>query len=154
MNEEARFRAAVPKSWRAVFKVAEFIHRAGGRSIYIPPLVVREEFDQREGCGDYEDIRVGVNGKEIRVEVKWRTLAFTGFHDYPYPTVLIDRMEKIGADHADYYFIANRDLTHACRISGETRKHWIGPVKRKDRDKGYEFDGIECPLDHVHFVKL
>jgi hypothetical protein len=154
-NEEARFRSAVSNSWRAVWAVAQHIHRHGERSIQVQPYRLRPSFDQRADYGDAADLLVCKGGDSwLPIEVKWRGLDFSGVEDFPFPTIFIDRAVKSQSTQPVCYFMVNRGITHAARIDWRTHDHWIGPNTYHDAKKGYEVTVYECPLNLVHFLKL
>lgn len=155
--EEQRFRAAVQKSWKAAFRVAEVIHSKGDYSVFIEPLRIRKSQTERNGFGDTADVKIckfHSNDPKL-IEVKWKDLDFTCAEDYPYDTVFLDRGCKADAVAPYCYFVCNKALTVAAVAYWKaTREHWIGPNKYFDSRKGYEFSTYECPKHLVKFESL
>jgi hypothetical protein len=69
-------------------RVAERL-RAEGLSVAITPMEMRVDINDRHRFIDEHDLTVGVT-RPCRVDVKSRTLHFTGVEDYPYPTAFVD----------------------------------------------------------------
>lgn len=91
----------------------------------------------------------------MRVEAKGRTLNFTESSDFPYPTIYIERINRLQKlDPASAYFVVNQALTHAAIIDGGTRSQWVGPTTFFDRTRGHEANCYEVPLALVRFVRL
>ena len=156
-QEEQRFRVAVALSWAAVWAVARHIHALGGRELRIAPYVIRPAFAEREGFGDAGDILVRRIGRDAwaRVEVKGRTLEFTGPDDFPFQTIFVERLNRLEKhDPAAAYFVCNRALTNAAVIYGSTRAHWIGPVPFFDSARGHQANAYECPAELAKFIAL
>lgn len=150
-SEEQRFRSAVPKSWKAVWRVAEH-YQLRGYSVTLPGYQMRDRFEEREGFGDDADLLVG---DRWRFEIKWREVDFTCADDFPYPSVLVDRVEKADKvkDTVSAYISVNKAMTHVAIIDPATREKW-GARKRFDHVKRYPLDVYECPKHLVRFEKL
>ena len=155
MSEEDRFRSAIPKSWKAVWAVAQYIHMKGNRIVEIGPLRIRDNPDNKRGYGDDADLIVmGPNLNRTNIEVKWRDLEFTSQYDYPYPTIFIDRASKSDTSSPHYYFTVNKSMSHVAIIGRESKDRWIGPRQYDDRVKGYPVTVYECPKDLARFEAL
>jgi hypothetical protein len=63
--------------------------RAAGLHVDVTPMEVRADIDDRVRFVDEHDLTVGTR-QPCRIDVKSRTLRFTGPADYPYQTAFVD----------------------------------------------------------------
>jgi hypothetical protein len=160
-SEEWRFRAAIVKSWRAVFAVAKHLHSTGGFTIRIGPLRIRPDDGKVIDYGDDHDLAVQTTGsiKLWPVEVKWREFDFTCCADFPYPTIFIDRKTKADKAEPFAYFVVNKAMTHAAIVKTSTKASWIAKqvsdtTKIGHRPDAYTYTIYECPKELAEFVVL
>ena len=131
MDEETRFRTELTQSHLATLAVAELLGRHG-LLVHVPAIRIRPSIEQRQYYGDHGDLEVLSADGRKRGEVKWRKLDFQDCKSFPYETVTMDRANK---PTADYYFIVNRNLSHAAVVvTADTFEHWTKELS-KDRDK-------------------
>lgn len=134
----------------SVLLIARWLREKHGKTVVIPPLLVRPSVEQRGDYADGADLAV-----LMRVQVKRRpTLHFTCRADYPYQDGIIvdvaylwDRM----LDKPLFYAILNKDSTHAAIVKQDTSKHW---TKRTLPSRGRDREHYICPLEHVSFCEL
>jgi hypothetical protein len=98
VSEELRFRNEVAASWDRVFAVARFFNEQG-YEVGIPGQRMRPTFEQRNSYGDDSDLWYCSPSAQVGVEVKGRNLAFTSLDTYQYPTVFVDRIQKVDASN-------------------------------------------------------
>jgi len=157
-NKENRFVEEVGiKQWPAIFAVAMHIHAKGYRAVLINPKRVSEDFTEHDASGDDVDLLVQNVGhsKWWTVEVKHRQVDFTDASDFPFKegTVMLDRVKKAERARPDAYYIVNKKITHAARVSWDSKPHWIVKTRQDDK-KGYDVTAYECPLEYVRWVVL
>jgi hypothetical protein len=111
---------------------------------------------------DYADngdlfVRGPLHSVSQRIEVKRRSINFTGEHDWPYGDKFIvcskqsfDRAER----KPEAYYILNRDMTHVAIVRVDSFPSWT-VEKRKDsrRNSGLE-EFYFCPIDLVKWKRL
>jgi hypothetical protein len=150
MDEETRFRQAVPGSMRAVYAVADHL-RAKGYEVQVREVSVRPSRSERKGYGDDEDLlfRAAWETDWRRVEVKGRT---RDFPPWPHPTITVDRV-KPDTPFADYYVSVNDALDYMAVIDGKTSPYWSRKTIM-DYGKGYDMEIWDCPIELVHFIPL
>ena len=143
MREESRFRRGLDRSWEAVQALAWHYRRLGYR-VDIPDPRVRPSRDERVGYGDDYDMVVA---RRWCFEVKWRGIDFTCAADFPYPTVMVDRAEKVARRIVQLsgYLMVSQKLTHGVLIRTDTQPRWI-ERETFDRTKGYGLRVLECPV--------
>jgi hypothetical protein len=115
---------------------------------------MRDSFEERDGFGDDADLYfIRRAGGKVGVEVKGRRFDFTGAHDYPYPTIYVDRVNKVLKSSVTYYVTVNKSLTHLAFVPKASISLW---VERKifDAVKGYPNHVYEAPVDLARFVAL
>lgn len=86
------------------------------KNVTIPETRIRPTVNAMREYSDDGDIFVG----DLKVEVKERKLRFTGPHDFPYPTMIVDVLHK---DPADVYIFTSPDM-HAMVLGGEGYESW------------------------------
>lgn len=86
-DDEAKFVRELGVGHRWAQVVAKHLQQRR-LSVEVTPMELREHVDERHLFADEIDLTVG-NARR-RVDVKSRDLAFTGPHDYPYPTAFVD----------------------------------------------------------------
>lgn len=120
MRDDAGFLADLDRSKASAILVAERMTEAGYRACW-KPIRVRPDQSQRDQYADDGDIHL-----TLRVEVKHRKLAFTGPHDFKFPTIIIDSKRLIDKRLRSLwgYFICNDALTHAAVIRVHTAPLW------------------------------
>lgn len=150
-SEEARFRAAIPKSMKAVHAFAQYLQRKG-LEVIVHEAEVRPSFEQRQMYGDAWDVKARRGTLNwLRFEVKGREIPFTGRHDFPYPSIMAERVSK--PTRMDWYVTVSQDLQYAGIVEGARRDEWT-TATIFDRTKGYHNEVYLVPLRLVHFVRL
>jgi len=147
MSTEA-FRQRRNHSILAVEAVARWCERRGA-DVYLPdePAIV-------EGGRDHDNGDLYVNGS--RVEVKWRTLHFTGLDDFPFRHCYLCAVHQW--EQADpppsRFVIVDRDLTGMLVFKvTHTRPLWQ-EVTVYNALEGRENRMIQCPVAAAEYVVL
>lgn len=148
MLSDADFIAALSESQQYVEQVAGWLRR-NGYEVDVPALRIRPDRAQRFEYSDDGDLFV----KE-RVEVKHRPdLKFTGLHDFPFPTVVVDAAHRIEKARPlpMAWVILNATGSAAIIVHRTSRKHWqrVELYNRKDAERKPYYT---CPLQHCQFV--
>ena len=122
-----------------------------GHPVTIQPTFVRPNFEDRKMFSDGGDMLVS-----YIVEAKQRPkLSFTNKDDFPYDTIIVEKKHIYDSRIAKpiYYYIWNKDLTYAIKISvHNTRQDWI-VTNRLNSLENRRMDFYECPIDLVEFVE-
>lgn len=152
-EDDARFEQEYPLSNRAVNAVAVHLRLSGNDVVIIAAadFVPRQYY--RDNGGDLLVRRCGSRGDFHVVEVKGRTFAFTGQDDFPFPSIIIDRVKQQDAIVA-LYVTVNSALTVGAFVSGKTRALW--QVRNiPDHRRGYGPNPqLLCPTGLAKFVRL
>jgi hypothetical protein len=152
VEDDARFEREYKESNNAVAAVAEHLEESGNqvRIIAEPDFVPRDKYLDR--CGDILSRRSGSTTEFKPVEVKGRLLTFTCREDFPYPTIIVDRVKESGL--AALYVSVNKAMTVAAFVRASTKEHWL---KRDiaDTRRGYPpIPMFLCPIQYAEFVSL
>lgn len=145
-----RFKEAVPQSWRAVFRLAEFL-QSRGMTVQIPAMALCASFEDRNGgYGDAFDLSVLTH-----YEVKQHDFGFTCAADYPYRNIIVDRKAKIDGlkVRVSAYWQLNKSMTHALVIRQSSRDKWF-PETLRDSVKGFSYNAYMCPKECAEFYSL
>jgi len=148
-REERRFRAALARSNIPIYVVADH-YRSLGHRVELPPVQLRPHFEKRAGYGDEYELLID---RRWKIELKERSLAFTGANDFPYETIFVDRVEKADSVIVHGYISVSESLTHLALVkTSETRKFWE-IVNTFDVTKGYSLRVYTCPIALVCFTR-
>jgi hypothetical protein len=90
-EDDVKFFQQLRTGHRYAERVAERL-RARGLSAEVTPMEIRADIHARHLFADETDLRVG-NARR-RVDVKSRSLVFTGPHDYPCSTAFVDTVSS------------------------------------------------------------
>lgn len=145
-----RFVEALERSQYTVHRVASFLAHAGAE-IAIKPLVVRPDASVRRHYADSGDLEI-----TMRVEVKERQLDFTGKHDYPHETIIVDecyKIDRLPIVSVWAWVIVNRHNSHAAFITSASRRHWV-KLTRYDKVQERTCDWYCCPTKRAVFKEL
>lgn len=136
-------RASQAYVWKAAKILSEL-----GMHVAVPPLVIRPDESEMADYADAGDLNI-----IQRAEVKHRMIQFTGRHDYPFQTVIVDVCHAWDkANPKPYlYLIFNRDASSYLVIHGNTSRHWRR-VQRNDKGKNRVREFYECPIEYCHFA--
>lgn len=146
MKTDDQFKNDLIRSDQIVEHTASFL-RSKGKTVVIPPLLIRPNVDDRHNYRDGGDLFV-----MQLIEVKHRPdLNFKTREDFPYQTVIVD--DKGAFDSKPQkpyaYIIWNSDETHCFYIGvTSTRKEWTA-VTKYDKKAKHERDFYECPIELV-----
>ena len=157
LDEEATFRGNLTHSREAALVVADYFRRLG-YEVDVPRTKIRPTFEERAAYGD-EGVDVWICRPDSmirsKVEVKGRSLDFSGADDYPFATVNVDRVVKVATyGLAVLYVSTNSALTHGCFILGRTSPHWL-IEEGTDPRRGYSpYPIYRCPIGLCHFRDL
>lgn len=153
MDHES-FLAALKKSHKAVFRVAEWVHRGSAnvrsRTVIIPA--------HTETGSDACDLMVWdeEQSKVMKLEIKHKLdTKFTSADDYPFKTIIISNSKTIERNWGkiEAYIIVNDKLTHAAIIPFNTHDKWKKfQIHAKNTDKVEEF--YLCAKECATFVKI
>ena len=131
------FVIALNKSRRAVFRVAEWLHRHG-KEIVVPATVVMPKGADPKDWVDACDLYAG--GEKI--EVKHKDVDFTCLADFPFDTVIVSSARTIDRNWGlvKAYIIVNKAMTHAMIITTDKKDSWWkGTLKPKNKTIEEEF---------------
>jgi hypothetical protein len=105
----------------------------------------RDTIDDRHRFSDEFDLRVGVR-RPCRVDVKSRRLEFTGPHDYPWSTALVDTVSGWNAKAIKpaAIVLVSQQTRALAVIRGSTEPDWI--VRRR-------FDNVRRIEDDFYEVQ-
>lgn len=151
MIDDQEFLAQWNRSHGAVFDVAMWLRAEFGMNVRVTVPELRPDASVRHAYADSGDIEC-----IKRIEVKHRTITFTGRADYPFPTVFV--AEKYTLDRMDLrtveaFVILSADKAHAAIVSARTRKFWVAESRADGRD-GKQRTFIACPVEHVVFMPI
>ena len=147
-DEEVRFQAAIPLSYRAVLRVADFFKEEGYDVVVkaSADFVDRTVFQNRGA-----DLELRKNGLTLKVEVKHRLgYDFTPQRPFPFPTILLNNKKAIDREVMDLYVSVSGDMMALLiLVTTETRQHWrVCEISdRKYSDQGYLLVCYECPRE-------
>lgn len=124
--------------------------RTRGVQVWLPPERTRPDSSVRAQFSDGGDLML-----QGRIEHKVRDLMFTGRHDYPYETVIVDECriedDKAG-DPVLAYVIVNRDETCAAVVYGWTKPKWAR-MSRWDAHRNRQREFYVVSKELVRFCK-
>jgi len=151
--EELRFRQRLERSHQASVAVAAYLQSQGWLT-EIPPIRIRPSFDQRQFFRDKGDVFIWHEGdpQKLKVEVKWRNLAFTCAEDFPFHSINIDRVSK--PNLASLYVSTNRDLTHALIVHLASRANWRVEMGTDPTRQYTPYEIYRCSKNDAEFVAL
>ena len=137
-------------SKEAVLVTAQHISNKG-HPVTIQPTFVRPKFEDRKMFSDGGDMLVS-----YIVEAKHRPkLYFTNKDDFPYDTIIVEKKHIYDSRIVKpiYYYIWNKDLTYAIKVSVmRTNKEWIITNRLNSLENRY-MDFYECPIELVEFIE-
>lgn len=148
MSDHDRFISHLSVSYDAVWAAARWLSNLG-YSVNISPSVVKDVGDDFIRGIDNGDLYISQ-----RVEVKHRSLDFTGAHDWPFGDKIIvcaKHSFDLACPKPYLYLMLNRDKTHIAIIKSETSNFW---TVEKVKDKRYENVKQECYFCHLKYVKF
>lgn len=151
-EDDARFEREYGSSNVAVDAVARHLIACGNevRILAAPEFVPRDRY--RDRCGDLLARRLAGWGSFKPVEVKWRTFSFTCCDDFPFPTIIIDRVKGTGL--ASLYVSVDVTLTFGAFVPANTQVHWL-IESVPDFKRGYGPNPQRlCPVQFARFVRL
>jgi hypothetical protein len=139
-------------SQKAVWIAAQLLVDCG-ETIMMRPLSIRPDIKDMSKYADQGDIFILREGGWRAVEVKHRTLEFTGKDDYPFPTVIVNNRHIW--DRADpkpfAHIIFNKDLSVLCLVMSETSDQWK-LVEKMDYAKNRMRTFYVCPKELCGFA--
>jgi len=163
-QDDAKFKSFLQDGRNMVAYVTfELISRGVG--VAVPPSRVRPDgcsFEQMEEFSDDGDLKVYYEERDAwpRVEVKGRSVEFTGLHDFPFDTVLVDTVRNINKKGPPAAYITVSQVTGAMIvISQRSRDAWREKErvdkKRNISDRFYEVPVKDCRTfdEFVRFLK-
>ena len=151
-DEEQRFQGAIPLSYRAVLRVAEFFKEEGYNVVVkaSPEFVDRAVFHNRGG-----DLHLEKNGLTLKVEVKHRLgYNFTPQRLFPFAFILLNNKAAIDREVMDLYVSVSGDMKALLILTtAESREHWrVCEISdRKYSDQGYVMVCYECPREFAKY---
>jgi hypothetical protein len=157
-EEEERFRRGLVREQEAKEVFGAYL-RTLGYEVFVKPLRIRPKFQDRAAYSDGgADILMGRPGKplEHKVEVKRRSRNFACAGDYPYPTINLERVDKIEKyGLALLYANVSDDLNYACcTMAKKTRSAWVaGDAHDTTRDYS-EYQIYRVPTELCRFVAI
>lgn len=123
--------------------VAAQIMEAGKYAYATPTQVAQTPEQIAEFTAKEKDIMLD-RGRTL--EVKSRSLTFTGVEDYPYPTVFVDTAEGWHAKEGKAVAVAVvSQVTGAVVVVPVSTEPMWGVGKVFDSKRGFDIDVLECP---------
>lgn len=158
-QSDAHFKSELEKSQPTVDMVGKWLE-GRGHDITINEMKYRSSYSQRMECGDNGDItlhkRVGDKTVDLRVEIKRRSIVFTGVHDFLFDTLIVDevyKVDRVDMNQVAAYFSVNKAGTHIAYIDPQTKDKWVVETRfDSQRNRNATFYG--CPKELVAFAKL
>ena len=153
MDRESFF-AALKKSHKAVFRVAEWIHRGSANVRSRTVIIPASNGDMVDAC----DLMVWdeEQSKVMKLEVKHKLdTKFTCADDYPFKTIIVSNSKTIERNWGkiESYIIVNDKITYAAIIPFTTHEKWKKfQIHAKNTDRVEEF--YLCPKECATFVKI
>ncbi len=150
MKADAAFRADFDQSHATVWIVGRWLADLGFE-VAAPVPALRPNAEERAAYADDGDLVI----KKV-VEVKRRSIDFTGAHDYPYDSVFVNEAYKLTRERLAVvwgYVVVNRAGTHAAVVHTNTANKWV-TVERYDADQDRRCEFLACPVAHVKFFRL
>lgn len=140
------FEADLQGSKKSVVAAMLWLNEQGFSVIMPRPLPIRENINDICKYSDDGDFFV-----QLPVEVKHRpNLQFTCAEDFPFPTVMLDRKDRVVGVRPWLYITLNGPMTHAVIVRGSTSKHWV--LKgRFHGARGRYRTKYECPVELATF---
>ena len=118
---------------------------AAGLEVYVPPLKIRPNFEERAEYRDKRDMLV--NGQEI--EVKSTSRPFLTPDDWPFDLFFVDTAEKIESKGVPLAFVVISQVTSKMFvIPGKTRPHWE-VFTGNDKKRGIGVAWLACRKTHL-----
>lgn len=152
-SDKEKFLKRLKESRPAQFLVGYWLY-ARGNEIRINPGVDRPDtgdiFFRKPMPEAYGAERIWT-----RAEVKHRSLDFVCLGDYPFPDVMVCNCKSWdrSIQKPSWYFILNKEMTHALAIPGRTFDSW----EKRDRPDSYYGRSEKCyfcPLELCRVEKL
>jgi hypothetical protein len=167
--EEERFQAAVIQSNEATLKVIGWLWRQfiaaalqskqrQAWSLMVKPAIPRGRDADPAGQNTKADVFISKtgNGDWEPVEIKHRrNLDWTRAEDYPYSTILLDRI-KTGQCDPRWYFILDRTMAHMIIVPIKSKNAWIVGMVNDRGKAGEHYEARFCPKDcpNLKWVEL
>lgn len=164
-QDDAKFKSFLQDGRNMVAYVTfELISRGVG--VAVPPSRVRPDgcsFEKMEEFSDEGDLRVYYEERDSwpRVEVKGRSVEFTGLDDFPFNTVLVDTVRNIDKKGAPAAYITVSQQTGAMIIISRRSKHTWSKTSRFDSKRQIDETFYEAPVNEcktfdefVRFLKI
>jgi hypothetical protein len=150
-DQHEQFLQRLAASSRAVFAVAQMQH-ARGRTVEIPKIRFAPTAAEADDYVDGGDLMIVAR---FRIEVKHRSINFTGADDWPHPNVFVSNAAAVerGDNDVLYYVTVSSDCRNIAVISRKTRPHWH-IVEKVASNTGNRERFYACPLDLVTFEAL
>lgn len=148
------FLEALKKSHKAVFKIAEWVHRGSANVRSRTVIIPASNGEQPDAC----DLMVWDEdqSKVMKLEIKHKVdTKFTSVDDYPFKTIIVSNSKTIERNWGkiEAYIIVNDKLTHAAIIPFNTNEKWKKfQIYAKNTDKVEEF--YVCPKECATFVRI
>jgi hypothetical protein len=138
------------KSRKAVFRVAEWLHR-NGKAIRIDPIKVMPRGGNVEEWVDDCDLYAD----DQKIEVKCKNVSFTCKEDFPWDTVIVSNSQTVDRNWGliTAYIIVNKEMTHAMIIPTTTKDTWWKGVL-KPKNKAGEQEFYFCKTETGIFRKI
>ena len=158
MKPDAEFLRDFEASHIWVVRAAWWLAEFPDMHVTIPEVRLRPSPAERSRYADGGDflVRHGRGLTYERVEVKHRSVDFTGLNDYPFPTVFVNEAYKLTPGVVAYlwgYIIFNRLGTHVAVVRAYTSPDWV-EVRKYDSAQRRECTFLACPVRLAEFHRL
>ena len=111
-----------------------------GLAVEVPELQIRPSQDEINGFTDVGDVIVHLPGRRVVLEVKSRSIVFTGVQDYPYPTAFVDRVntwQRKQCHRPAEVLLVSQQTGAIIGISAKTEDRWM-VENRHDNVREYD----------------
>ncbi len=146
--DDEGFRRQLTTGHRWQRYVAERL-RAEGLVVHESPLSFRHDFDDRHRYRNEADLVVG----DQRLEVKSRDRRFWSPADYPYPTALVDTVDKWDARDPEplALLLVSQKTRTILVVPASTKEHWI---EETHFDRFRQFDEVFYAIARERLVSF
>lgn len=150
-EQHNKFLKRLDKSRSAVFKVAEYLHKAGF-DVLVPATKFAPYAKVHLDYVDEGDIIATKGEEKHKIEVKQIFRDFQGRSSWPYPITIVSNVGTVDRanNSVTAYIVLNNDMTHMVIIWAKTKPKWVIkdlPAKNTGNIERYYC----CPNDLVEF---
>jgi len=120
---------------------------ASGFEVLVPPLEIRPNKHVAVRHGDAFDLLLWVENEWKPIEIKRRRLVFTCVADFPFPNLIVDKINTHDRKKIKpyMYFIYNRDMNAMISLNyKDTFKYWFKRINNDSRYSSGKWGYYHC----------